>query len=387
MTQVALAFLVAISAGLLARSLVALETVDMGFNRNGLLVVETTIPANLVPHHAGQVALQEEMRARVAAIPGVVGVTAMEKPPFSAAAGWFMPTFTGEGQTAEAQVANPSLNFEVVGPSYFRTLEIPVLRGRAFGDQDREGAPHVAMISDVVARQTWPGEDPIGKRLKGGPPDGGGDWFTVVGVVGETRYHELMRREPSLYIPATQFDGPPPMTLAVRTRGDPAAAVPLIRHALQEVNPGLMLAAGGPISELLAAPLARPRFSTLLLTIFATITVLLAMVGIYGAVAATVGQRTREIGIRLALGAPAEGVRTLVLRQGVGLALIGSVLGLVVALLGTRVLKSLLFGVTPNDPITFAAIVFLVVGASALACYLPARRATRVDPLVTLRGD
>jgi ABC-type antimicrobial peptide transport system permease subunit len=177
------------------------------------------------------------------------------------------------------------------------------------------------------------------------------------------------------------------MTLAVRTRIDPEAVVPEIRRELQEINPAWVIAGGGSMRQWLAAPLARPRFSTLLFVTFAAITVVLALVGIYGALAATVSQRSRELGIRLALGAARADVRGLVLRQGMGLAFAGCAIGFVGALAATRVLRSMLFGITPGDPVTFAVVVALVLAAAALACYLPARRATRVDPLVTLRAE
>ena len=186
---------------------------------------------------------------------------------------------------------------------------------------------------------------------------------------------------------AGQFDGPPVMTLALRTRVDPVRVIPEIRQALHEVNPALTVAAGGSMNQLLAAPLARPRFGTWLLVVFATLTVCLAIVGIYTTLAAMVGQRTREIGIRLALGARVGEVGGLVVRQGMLLAGIGCVLGSFGATLGTRVLRSMLFGVSPADPITFGAVIALVLAAAACACYLPARRATRVDPLIALRAE
>jgi putative ABC transport system permease protein len=358
----------------------------MGFNGERLLVLETTLPPGLLPERPAQVALQEDMVARVAALPGVAGAAALPRPPFSGEGGW-TAMYAGEGQTPEAQATNPWINFEVVGPEYFRTLEIPLRRGRAFGAGDREGAPPVALVSEAVARHTWPGADPVGRRVKLGPLDAPGEWHTVVGVVGETRYRELADPQPSLYLPVRQFAGPVPMTLAVRTRADPAAVVPRIRGALRQAHPELLLVGGGPMRRLLAEPLARPRFGTLLLGTFALITLLLAAVGLYGVMAATVRQRTREIGIRLALGARVEEVRGLVLRQGMKLAALGCVLGTAGALVGTRALRSMLFGIRPTDPVTFAAVVGLILATAVLACCLPARRASRVDPVSALRVE
>jgi predicted permease len=384
--QVALAIVVVVGAGVLVRSLVALQGVEMGFNRERLLVFQTAFPPELIPERPRQVALQEEMLARVGAIPGVTGAAAMPRPPFSGAAGWTAP-YTGEGQTADAQANNPLVNFEVVGATYFRTLEIPLRRGRAFGPEDREGAPPVAIVSEAVARSSWPGQDPIGKRVKLGPAGAPGEWHTVVGVVGETRYRELTEPQPSLYLPVRQFAGPVPMSLAVRTSADPSAVVPQIRDALRLAHPELRVAGGGSMRQLMAAPLARPRFGTLLLGTFGAITLLLAAVGIYGVMAAMVRQRTHEIGIRLALGARAEQVRRVVLGQGMRLALWGCALGLAGAFAATRALRGMLFGISPADPVTFGAVFALVLGAAVLACSLPARRATRVDPVDALRGE
>jgi predicted permease len=384
--QVALAIVVVVGAGVLVRSLVALQGVEMGFNRERLLVFQTAFPPELIPERPRQVALQEEMLARVGAIPGVTGAAAMPRPPFSGEAGWTAP-YTGEGQTADAQANNPLVNFEVVGATYFRTLEIPLRRGRAFGPEDREGAPPVAIVSEAVARSSWPGQDPIGKRVKLGPAGAPGEWHTVVGVVGETRYRELTEPQPSLYLPVRQFAGPVPMSLAVRTSADPSAVVPRIRDALRLAHPELRVAGGGSMRQLMAAPLARPRFGTLLLGTFGAITLLLAAVGIYGVMAAMVRQRTHEIGIRLALGARAEQVRRVVLGQGMRLALWGCALGLAGAFAATRALRGMLFGISPADPVTFIAVFALVLGAAVLACSLPARRATRVDPVDALRGE
>ena len=384
--QVSLAILVVVGAGLLVRSLVLLQGVGMGFNAERLLVLQTTLRPDVLPERSQQVVLQEETLTQVAAIPGVISAASLPARPFSGQGGW-LATYTGEGQTSEVQATNPWVNFEVVGPEYFPTMQLPIRHGRAFSPQDRDDAPRVAIISEAVAEHTWPGEDPIGKRIKGGPPEGPGEWHTVVGVVGDTRYRELTDPQPSLYLPIRQFSGPVPMSLAVRTRAEPTALIPQIRLALQQVHPDLMLVGGGSMRQLLAAPLARPRFSTFLLSTFAAITLLLAAVGIYGAMAATVRQRTREIGIRMALGATVEEVRALVMRQGMRLAFWGCAMGIIGALLGTRALRRMLFGISPTDPLTFVAVAALILAAAALACYLPARNASRVDPVNELRAE
>jgi predicted permease len=384
--QVMLAVVVVVGAGLLVRSLIALQNANMGFNQERLLVLQTMLPPSLLLKRPQQLAMQEEMLARIRAMPGVVNATSLPSGPFSGEGGW-SATYTAEGQTGGAQATNPWVDFAVVDPEYFRTLEIPIDRGRAFGKQDREDARRVAILSQTVARHTWPGQDPVGKRIKIGPHDSPGPWYTVVGLVGETRYRDLTQPQPSLYLPLRQFDGPLPMTLAVRTRSDPGGMIPQIRRALHQVHPELMVVGGGSMRQLLAGPLAPPRFRTMLLGMFAAITMLLAAVGIYGAMAAVVRQRTREIGIRLALGATANGVRSLVLRQGIGLALWGYVAGVAGALVGSRVLRSMLFGIGPADPVTYLAVGGLMLATAALACYVPARRASRVDPAIALRAE
>jgi putative ABC transport system permease protein len=384
--QIAVAIVVVASAGLLVRSLVALQGVDLGFNQDRLLVFQASLPYELQTDRPAQVALQEEMVSRVEAIPEVASAAALPRPPFSAQGGW-SAMYTGEGQSQDDQGTNPWVSFEVVGPGYFRTLEIPVYAGRPFDARDREGATPVAIVSEAVARHTWPGEEAVGRRIKLGPPEGPGAWQAVVGVVGETRYRDLADPQPSLYLPTRQFGGPVPMSLAIRTRGEPAAITPRVREALRDVHPELMVVGGGPMHQLLAAPLARPRFSAFLLAAFAVITLLLAAVGLYGAMATTVRQRGREIGIRLALGATGEEVRRLVLGQGLRLAVAGCAIGIVGALMGTRALRSLLFGVGPTDAPTFVAITALVLVAALLASAIPARRASRVAPVQALRGE
>jgi putative ABC transport system permease protein len=385
--QTALAILVVSSAGLLVRSLYALQHVDMGFNRERLLIADASMPAGELERGRTQLLeLQEAIVARISALPEVSSAAALPGGPFAGERGW-IAMYSGDGQTAEQQTTNPWISFEVVGPGYFETLEIPIRSGRGFTTWDRDDAQRVAVVSEAVARHTWPGSDPIGRRIKLGPLDGRNEWHTVVGVVGETRYRELAEPHPTLYLPVRQFAGPVPMSVAVRTRGEPAAVLPQIRTVLHDVHPRLVLAGGGSMRQLMAEPLARPRFAALLLTVFAAVTLLLAVVGIYGVLAFTVRQRTREIGVRLALGARAGQVRTLVIGQGLRLAVIGCVIGTVAALAAARTMRGMLYGVEPGDPLTFGAVAALILLAAALACYLPARRASRVDPAVTLRTD
>ncbi len=384
--QIALAILVVVGAGLLVRSLVALQNAEMGFNEERLLVFQTTIPPDVLPEREQRLALQQEMLSRVSAIPGVASAAAIPTKPFSGQGGW-TAMYSGEGQSVETQAANSWVNFEVVGPNYFTTLEIPILRGRLFLASDRGDAPRVAVVSEAVARHTWPGEEALGKRVKLGPLGGPGEWHTVVGIVGETRYRDLKHPQPSLYLPVEQFGGPVPLGLALRVEMENASVIPQIRYTLRQMHPELALLGGGSMRDLMAEPLARPRFMTLLLGTFGGLTLFLAIVGIYGALAATVRQRTRELGIRLALGATAAGVRRIVLAQGLKLAFIGCAAGLLAALTASRLLTSMLFRIHPADPLTYATVAILLLGAATLACLVPAMRASRIDPALTLESD
>jgi len=384
--QIALALIVVVAAGLLIRSLGALQGIDLGFREEGLLVMQTTLPPEVAADRSRQVALQEEMLERLTAIPGVANAAAVPSRPFAEQGGW-TAMYTAEGQDPETQAANPWVNFEVVGPDYFRTLDMPLLRGRGFEPGDREDALPVAVVSEAVARHSWPGGDALGQRVKLGTPDGPGQWHTVVGVVEETRYRDLVDPQPSLYLPVRQFGGPVPMGIALRTTADPAGIVPQLREALTEVHPEWLLVGGGPMKHLIAGPLARPRFTAGLLGTFAAITLLLAAVGIYGVLATTVRQRTPELAVRLALGARAKELRRLVLGQGMRLALLGCLIGVVVAAAATRVLRGMLFGVGPTDAPTYAAVAALILTIAGLACYLPAHRAARIDPASVLRAE
>jgi putative ABC transport system permease protein len=384
--QIALALLVLVGAGLLLRSLANLQRVDLGFPRESLLIATLSLPPDKVGSRQEHLALLDEAIERARALPGVGAVTSVTRPPFSGPGGWDAP-YTGEGQPTEAREANPVLNLELAGAEHFATLGIPIVRGRAFTDQDREDAAPVAIVSEAVARRTWPGEDPIGKRIKLGGPESPMPWHTVVGVVEDIRYRELVTPRPSIYFPVRQFGGPVPMSLGLRTQVDAASVVPALRSALLQVDPDLQLVEAAPLTQLLAAPLARPRFSAALLSVFAGLALVLAAVGIYGVMAAYVRQRWHEFGVRMALGAGAGDVRRLVLGQGLLLALVGAGLGAVAALAGTRVLSAVLFGVSPTDPLTFAGVATVLLLVALAACYLPARRATQVDPMVSLRAE
>jgi hypothetical protein len=260
-----------------------------------------------------------------------------------------------------------------------------VQRGRAFTDADRAGAPGVVMLSESAARHYWPGGDPLGKRLIMGR---GGDAFTVVGVVPDTRYRDLRDARASIYFPLEQSFFPfAPTNLVIRADGSPSQVVPALRRVLETTASGVTLASAAPFDAFLAEPLAQPRLNALLLAVFAAAAVALAAIGLFGVLATMVRRRTREFGVRLALGATASDVSRMVLRRGVVLAAVGVALGLLGALAANRLLSALLFEVSPTDALTLGVIALVVLAVAALASVLPARASTRIAPAISLRAD
>ena len=383
--QIALALLVLSAAGLVARSLTKLERADLSFQPSHLLIGDLALRYDQFDSPAKQQALLERLLPQVRAIPGVQAVSPVVAAPFSGPGGWD-GKFAAEGQSPERAAANPMLNMEVVTPDYFATLGIPVRRGRVFTDADREGAQPVVVISESVARLYWGTDDPIGKRLRIG--EHLERTVTVVGVVPDTRYRELREARPSVYFPLRQPFFPfEPVTLAIRTAGPPAELVPTIRRVIAEMEPGVALASAAPFGTYLEEPLAQPRLNALLLAVFAGSAVALAAVGLFGAMATMVRQRTRELGVRMALGATARDLRRMVMGHGLAVASVGSVLGLLGALLANRLLVSLLYDVSPTDLATLTMVTGFLIVIAALASLIPARSATRIDAVIALRAE
>lgn len=384
--QVALAVTVVAGAGLLARSVHRLQAVDMGLATDRLVLAQFDLPRERYADPALRRAFHDEVVARVGAAPGIESVTPLNVQPFAGATGWDLPRFTAEGQTVDQVALNPSRNFEAVYPPYFSTLGVTIVRGREFTIADRDGTPRVALVSDALAAATWPGQDPIGKRLKFGGLDSPDEWLTVVGAAGTTRYRELVAPRPTLYVPAEQFlisAG----RLAIRTTAAPAFVTGVVANAVRATDPTVRVTRVAPYAEYLRVPLAWPRFNALLLGIFAVAALLLTAVGLYGVMAASVRHRQSEIGIRLALGATADDVRRLVLGEGLRLAVAGAIAGLVVAFAATRMLRGLLFETEPLDPVSLGLAALALVGAAIVATWLPARRAMRTDPNELLRAQ
>ena len=380
-SQVALAVIMLAGAGLLARSLQRLEHVQLGYTPEHLSLFHLATPAaDSTPEQLD--AMFETLAPRLRAIPGVRALTPILIPPFQGT-DEFLLKVEIEGQTPAEAEAGPFIPWEDGGPDYFRTFGIPLLRGRGFLDTDRADAPKVAIVSQSLAERFWPGEDPIGKRIRSSNDRVG--WRTVVGVAGDIRYRSLRRANPTIYIPWQQivWGG----GFAVRTTGDMASVLPAMRRAVHAVDPRLSIWQAQTMDDLLDGPLAQPRMSTLLLSGFGLVALALAALGLYGVMASAVREQTREIGVRMALGATSDRIRIGVLTDALTVIGIGAVIGLAGASATTRLLTSLLYEVSPVDPIAFVGSCVVLVGIGLVAAYLPARRATRVDPAQVLRAE
>lgn len=385
--QIALALLVVAGAGLLTKSLLLLSRVNMGFTTDGLLFVRPMIPPEKYADGQHVRDLMDRLVNRVKTLPGVSSVTAVSHLPFNLTGGIDM-SYSAEGQDRALAAANPRLSYIPTQPTYFRTMGQSIRRGREFSDQDRDGSPLVVIVSEGVARRTWPGADPIGKRLKLGPPEAPGPFRTVVGIAADTRYRDLVNGAATVYVPDVQPPSPDFGTTILAIRSTSAAGnLPSVRTALRDVDRDVAVVAAASMNDLVAEQLVRPRFNATLMGLLATLALVLAVTGLYGVMGTHVAQRTREMGIRMALGADAADVASHVIVQGMQLALAGCAAGVAAALIGTRVLASLLFGVSPLDPSTLVSATLLLLVAALVASYVPARRATRVDPMVALRYE
>ncbi len=381
--QTALAVITLAGAGLLIHSLERLERLDLGFNPSHLSVFSVSFPMVTYDSAPKRGALGREVVPVLRAVPGVTALSTVESRPFLGADYW-MAGFVREG--ASARDTTRLIAAGVGGPELFRTLGIPVIRGRAFLESDNEHAEPVAVVSRAVAEELWPGEDPIGKRV-GQTAFGKVTWRTVVGEVGDTHFRVLRSATPTVYFPWEQLLPGWTATVAVRTSADFASVLPSLRRALAQVDPRLTIWDAYSFDDLLGAELATPRLSSFLLGAFALVALLLAAIGLYGVMAFTVREETREIGLRMALGAGPERVRRDVLARALSVIALGGAAGLVGALASSRVLAGLLFQVQPADPVALGASLLLLGVVALAAAYLPARRATHVDPAIALRSE
>ena len=382
--QVALAVTVLAAAGVVIRSVLKLQTVELGMPADRLMLLDLHLPRGYDERQQrGQ--FLEEAISQLEAVPTIAAATPVNVPPFSGQ-GWDLPQFTAEGQGYDQSTANPSLNLESIHPNYFETFQVPILSGRAFTIADRAGALEVAIVSADLAAQVWPQVDPIGKRMKLGPIDSRFRWYTIVGVAGQTRYRTVLGPRPTLYLPAAQFQMTATM-LAVRSTARLELLTSLASDRFRAIDPDVRLMRVMPFADLLARPLARPRFNAFLLGVFGFTALLLSTTGLYAVLAASVRQRAREIAIRMALGATATTVRRMVAAEASRLAAVGVFIGMGSAAVATRSLRGILFEVEPLDPLSIISAVGLLLGATALAAFVPVRRATGADIVTVLRSD
>ncbi len=384
--EFALALPLLVGAGLMINSFMRLQQVKPGFEPDHLLTVRLPLPALKYQEQEQVANFHKETLRRIQTLPGVQSASIATHLPME---GGNTNNFNLEIRPTPPGKSEEVAEFMSVSPEYFRTLSIPLLKGRYLSEQDKEESPPVMVISETMAKRYFPGEDPIGMRLKTGGCTEECDWTTIVGVVGDVKNEGLSAEiAPAMYRPFLQEAlNVRMMSLLLRTDGDPASMVAAVRREVNSIDPDLALADIKTMDQLMSESLGQSRYRGVLLGIFAIVALILAAVGIYGVIAYGVSQRTREIGIRIALGARRWDVFKLVVGHGMILSLIGVGIGVAVSLLLTRYLASLLYGVSSTDPLTFASIVLLLITVALLACSIPARRATRVDPMNALRQE
>ena len=384
MAEVGLALVLLVGAGLMVRSFMRLQSVSPGFDAGNLLTMRVMLPQTKYPEDAGKIEFFRRATERIRALPGVTSASAVSAPPFADLGS--ATSFTVVGRPALPVGERWGTDVRVVDENYFRTMNIPVVAGRAFTEQEAVEDRKVAVVNEAMVRKYFPGEDPIGQRIlvnMGSAPAP----TEIVGVVGDARYDKLDGElRPMVYWtpPRLTYNS---MSLVVRAAGDPGALGPSVVREIRAVDRDQPVSDVRTMESWLAESTARARFGALLLGVFACVALALASVGIYGVISYSVAQRRNEIGVRMALGAQPGDVLRLVVGQGMRLVVFGVGLGLVGSLALTRLMSGLLYGVSANDPATFAANALLLTLVSLAACYIPARRATRVDPLTALRQE
>jgi putative ABC transport system permease protein len=385
--EVALALTLLTGAGLLIKSLALLQDVSPGFDARNLLTFRVAIPNAKYRSDTARIQYFDRAIEAVRAVPGVTDVGIASVLPFSG--GWSTGSFSVEGYQPPTGKPGPWGDQRTVSPGLFTTLRVPLIKGRLFTEQDGATGPQVVIVDDELVKRYWPNADPVGKRITFNDTqrDSVIDWITVVGVVGHTKHEGLdAENRVQLYFPYRSGVGGG-MTFAVRTAGDPNRALPAVRAAIHGIDRDVPIAAIATMDANISNSMGQRRFAMLLLGLFAAMAMVLASIGIYGVMSYSVTQRAHEIGIRMALGAARRNVLAMVMRQGLLLVGIGVVIGVAGALALTRLIASQLFGVQPSDPTTFVLVALTLVGVAALATFVPAMRATRVDPVVALRDE
>ena len=383
--QVALAVVTLVASLLLVRTLYHLEHLEPGFKADDLVLAQIALLSTDPKLAERGDQLVAQLVDRVDAVPGVWNVTTALTRPLSGTGGWDYG-FMVEGQTNAEAAANPYLNYEAVMPNYFETLRLPILRGRGFEAGDRAGSPLVVIVSQSMARRVWPGQDPLGKRIRWAGDEDAGKWRTVVGVVADSRYRDFLAPRASVYVPAKQQPWGPGYLL-LRTAQPFGEVVPMLREAAREAHPDLALVNVSPMETVLDGPLARPRFNAGVLLFFSGVAVTLTALGLYGLTAFVVVQRRREVGIRRALGAESRQIVGLFLRRGMLPVCLGAVAGVCVAVVGARVMSSLVFGIAPTDPIAILGAVASFTLIALAAILVATRGAARTDPMAVLRAE
>jgi putative ABC transport system permease protein len=384
--EVALSVVLLAGAGLLFRSFLRLQSVNAGFVSEHVLTARLTPSGTNYVNDADYVKFYKRVIEKVGAIPGVQDAGLINTLPL-----YKGPTagFRVEGRPVTTPDKWPSVNYRVVSANYFRAMGIPVLQGRAYTDRDDENAPRAMIVNQKLVQEIFPDENPIGKRITFGGTDANGQprWFEIIGVVANVRSVELREEpNPELYFSAQQ-DLWPAMSLVIRSTIEPSSLSASVRQAVNEVDRSVPVADVKTMDHVVSESITQPRFNLFLLGLFGAVAMVLSAAGIYGVTAYTVTQRTHELGIRIALGAQVGDVLKMILGQGMAVIGVGLVVGLAAAFALTRLLRTLLFGVGENDPLTFVAITAILVLVALIACYIPARRATKVDPLTSLRAE
>ena len=383
--EIALSLVLLICAGLLIRSFIRVQRVEPGFTPRNVLSLRLTTAGTAYEQEPRRLIFYQQLWERIRRLPGVEAAGGVSALPLSGGIGWGGVTIESYNPASGQSMIQADKRVASVG--YFETMKIPLISGRFFSEQDTKESAQVVIVDESMARSYWPNTDPIGKRLKHGAADSNEPWLTIVGVVGAVKHYALdTDSRVALYFPHLQnlFGS---MSVAVRTTVDPLSLAAAVTREARDMDPNTPIFDVKTMDQWLSESLARRRFSMFALGLFAGVAMLLAVIGIYGVMSYAVAERTREIGIRMAMGAGSRNVLSLIIRQGMSLAGAGLGIGLACAFVMTRVMTKLLFGVTATDPLTFVFIALSLAIVALTACYIPSRRAAKVDPMVALRRE